>query len=306
MRSLVYRTYRYSRTAIRALRLTKVARRLLGPVTERLIWRMSSHPEEIFVVQGHKMVLATGDGRPAVGLVADFYEAATTRLVNRLLKPEMMMVDIGAHVGYFTLIAAKMVGPVGTVLSFEPDLDNHAALLKNIAMNNYQNVTVAQRAVSGREGHAQLHLSQTGSGRHSMFHHGLPERGSVDIETTTLDATLEELGWPNVDLIKIDVEGAEISVLDGMAQLLKNQSDLNLVLEFMPKLLHNAGVTPWQFFDKLTSLGPEIYFIDEANGIVAIAVGDGSSLVDRLLASETSGNILCTWGSTKREFLLKI
>ena len=267
---------------------------------------MSSDPEEVFVVQGHKMILATGDGRPVVGMVADVYEEATTRLFNRLLQPGMIAVDIGAHVGYFTLLAAKRVGPVGTVLAFEPDADNHAALLKNIAMNNYQNITVAQQAVSDREGLAQLHLTQTGSGRHSMFHHGLPERGSVDIETTTLDATLEELGWPHVDLIKIDVEGAEVSVLNGMAQLLESQTAPDVIVEFMPELLHNAGVTPQQFFDKLTSLGPEIYFIDEANGLVPIAVGDGSSLVNRLLASETSGNILCTWGSTKRELLLKI
>jgi FkbM family methyltransferase len=267
---------------------------------------MSSDPEEVFVVQGHKMVLSTGDGRPVVGMVADVYEEATTRLFDRLLKPGMMAVDIGAHVGYFTLLAAKRVGPAGTVLAFEPDADNHAALLKNIAMNNYQNITVARQAVSDREGHAQLHLTQTGSGRHSMFHHGLPERGSVDIETTTLDATLEELGWPHVDLIKIDVEGAEVSVLNGMAQLLESQTAPDVIVEFMPELLHNAGVTPQQFFDKLTSLGPEIYFIDEANGIVPVAVGDGSSLVSRLLASETSGNILCTWGSTKRELLLKI
>jgi len=291
---------------IKALRLTGIARRLLGPVAERLIWRMSSDPEEVFVVQGHKMILATGDGRPVVGMVADVYEEATTRLFNRLLQPGMIAVDIGAHVGYFTLLAAKRVGPVGTVLAFEPDADNHAALLKNIAMNNYQNITVARQAVSDREGYAQLHLTQTGSGRHSMFHHGLPERGSVDIETTTLDATLEELGWPHVDLIKIDVEGAEVSVLNGMAQLLESQTAPDVIVEFMPELLHNAGVTPQQFFDKLTSLGPEIYFIDEANGLVPIAVGDGSSLVNRLLASETSGNILCTWGSTKRELLLKI
>jgi hypothetical protein len=102
------------------------------------------------------------------------------------------------------------------------------------------------------------------------------------------------------------VEGAEVSVLNGMAQLFENQTALDLIVEFMPKLLYNAGVTPQQFFDKLTSLGPEIFFIDEANGIVAIAIGDGSSLVNRLLTSEMSGNILCTWGSTKRELLLKI
>ena len=298
--------YRIIRRSIRFIRLTKPLRGVLSPVAERLIGRMLADPDEVFIVQGHKMYLASGDGRHSVGMVVDVYEETTTRLFETLLKSGMVVVDIGAHVGYFTLIAARQVGPAGKVYAFEPDPDNYSTLLKNIEANAYDNVVADRKAISDNVGTSQLHLVATGSGRHSMYHHGLPERGSIEIETTTLDSTFDDLDWPNVDLIKIDVEGAEVSVLDGMTRLLEKPAKLNLIVEFMPSLLKNAGIAPRQFLDKLASLNSELYFIDESNGLIPIAARDGSSLVKRLLASEESGNILCTWGSIDRAALLEL
>ena len=299
LQNLAYWIYRYSRRAIRLIGLTRALRGVLGPIGERLIWRLASSPEQVFTVQGHKMILASGDGRPAVGMIVDIYEEGTTRLFQELVKPGMLVMDIGAHVGYYTLLAARLVGPSGKVYAFEPDHDNHATLLKNLESNGYRNVVVVKKAVSDQVGNAQLHLTAAESGRHSMYHHGLPERGSVSVETTTVDALLEELDWPEVDLIKIDVEGAEITVLDGMSQLLSNAGKLNLIVEFMPPLLHSAGMEPRQFLDKLASLDSKLYFIDEANGLVPIGVDDGTSLVSGLLAGEDSGNIYCTWGDSR-------
>ena len=299
-RNLAYPLYRCSRRAIRAFGLTKALGGVLSPIAERLIWRLASKPGQIFMVQGHRMVLDSGDGRPPVGMVTDVFEEGTTRLFQRLVSPGMVVIDIGAHVGYYTLISARLTGPKGKVYAFEPDPDNHATLLRNIELNGYHNVVVARKAVSDRVGDAQLYLSATASGNHSIYRHGLTESESVPVEITTVDSMLEELGWPHIDLVKIDVEGAEVAVLDGMTQLLGRSADLNLIVEFMPALLHNADVAPAQFLDKLAALFPMVYFIDEANGLVPIAVGDGSSLVERLLASEDSGNILCTSGLTDK------
>ena len=296
LHNLAYWLYRYSRRTIRLIGLTKALRGVLGPIGERLIWRLASGPDQKFMVQGHRMILASGDDRPTVGMVTDVYEEGTTRLFQRLVKPGMLVMDIGAHVGYYTLLAARRVGPAGKVYAFEPDPDNHATLSKNIELNGYRNVVVVKTAVTDRVGYTQLYLTAMESGRHSIYHHGQPERGNVPVETTTVDSMLEEMEWPHVDLIKIDVEGAEAAVLDGMTQLLGRSANLNLILEFMPPLLHSAGVAPRQFLDKLTSVGLKVYFIDEAAGLVPIAVGDGSPLVSRLLAGEDSGNIFCTWG----------
>ncbi|MQF67523.1 FkbM family methyltransferase [SAR202 cluster bacterium AD-802-F09_MRT_200m] len=294
LNSLAYSLYRVIRKAIRVVGLTNALRGVLSPIAEKLIWRLASKPGQIFTVQGHQMVLASGDGRPSIGMVTGVFEEGTTRLFQRLLKPGMLVVDVGAHVGYYTMLAAKQVGPTGKVYAFEPDPDNYAALLKNIELNGYRSVVAIQKAVSDRVGDAQLYLSATVSGNHSMYHHGTPERGSLPIETTTMDTMLEELGWPQVNLVKIDVEGGETAVLDGMVQLLSSTARFNLILEFMPAFLHNAGVPQRQFLDKLASTYPQIYFIDEGNEPVLISVGDGSVLVDRLLAGEQSGNLLCT------------
>ena len=298
VRNLAYFIYRRSRRVIRAVGLTKAVGGMLSPIAELLIWRLAANPGQIFMVQGHRMVLDSGDGRPSVGMVTDVFEESTTRLFQRLVKPGMVVIDIGAHVGYYTLISARQAGPKGRVYAFEPDPDNHATLLRNIELNGYSNVVTARKAVSDRVGDGQLYLSETISGNHSLYDHGQSRRGSIPVETTTVDSMLEKLDWPQVDLVKIDVEGGEVAVLDGMTQLLEKSTTLNLIIEFMPSLLHRAEIAPGQFLDKLASLFPKVYFIDEAKGLVPIAVGDGSALSDRLLASETSGNILCTAGLT--------
>ena len=148
-------------------------------------------------------------------------------------------------------------------------------------------------AVSNRVGTGTLYLTALDSGRHSMYHHGLPERGQLAVETTTIDSYLGSKGWPRVDVAKIDVEGAEISVLEGMSQLLEISDDLKLIIEFNPSLLTSAGVLPMQFLEKPSSLGFKVFVIDEDHGLSHLAANDAPALVKRLLSTEDSVNLLC-------------
>jgi FkbM family methyltransferase len=227
-------------------------------------------------------------------MAMDRYEPGTTRLFKETVNPGMVVVDIGAHVGYYTLLAAKQVGPKGKVYSFEPEQDNHALLLKNIAMNGYDNVVVTQMAVSDRMGSSTLYLADLDSGRHSMYQHGLPERGSTPVNTTTLDSFLASEEWPHIDLVKIDVEGAEVSVLDGMTILMERNAGLKFIIEFNPALLQGGGVDPLVFLERLASPGGAIQIIEDDDGLLPLAEGDAAILVDRLLAAESSVNLYCT------------
>jgi len=206
----------------------------------------------------------------------------------------MVVIDIGAHVGYYTLLAAKLVGPTGKVYAFEPEPGNHSTLQKNIQLNNYQNIVATRIAVSDRRGRASMYLTSLDSGRHSLFQHGLPKLGSTQVETTTLDWFLESQDAPRVDLIKIDVEGAEVDVLDGMHQLLIRSPDLKLIIEFNPTLLQSAGVAPIDFLDKLRSFEFQLSNIDDPNGLSLLSETDSSSLMNHLLAANSSVNLLCT------------
>jgi FkbM family methyltransferase len=291
---LAHRLYRLGRRSLRIVGLTKTLRGILSPIAERIIGRLSNNPDQVYMIQGHKIILASGGALPSVGMATDVYEQETTELFRKLIKPGMVVIDIGAHVGYFTLLAAGLVGAKGTVLAFEPEPDNYSILEKNIELNGYRNIVPLRIAASEQMGSAELFLTASESGQHSIYHHGLPERGSVSVETTTIDTVLQKLGCSHVDLVKIDVEGAEIVVLGGMAQLLGRPDKPNLIMEFIPSLLHDADVLPIFLLEYVESLYSNVYFIDEANGLIPISVKDGSTLVDRLLGAKESGNIFCT------------
>ena len=286
-------SYEASRKIVGALGLMGPARRLLGPVIGRLLFRLSPGGSGPIQLNGNSMYLAPAGGYPPLSMANGRYEPATTLLFQETLQSGMVVIDIGAHVGYYTLLAAKLVGPTGKVYAFEPAPENYATLLKNIKLNNYGNIAAARMALSDRRGDSVIYLSGLDTGRHSLYQHGLPEQGNTLVETTTLDHFMESQDWPQIDLIKIDVEGAEVAVLDGMCQFLLRSPQLKLVIELNPALLQSAGVTPNGFLDKVRSLGFKMCAIDDSNGPTPLAENDYSSLADRLLSAESSVNLLC-------------
>lgn len=231
---------------------------------------------------------------PPLALATDRYETETTSLFESLVKPGAGVLDIGAHVGYFSLLAARGTGSTGKVYAFEPEPQNYQLLLRNIGSNGYTNVVATQKAVCDKIGSTTLFLTSLDNGRHSTYQHDLPKTGSVTVETTTLDDFLAVKGWPRIDLAKVDVEGAEMDVLGGMGLLLDNSPDLKLIVEFSPSLLVNAGVTPQQFLEELASKGFEIARISDSEGPLLLPNAAWPSLVDELLKSKSSVNLYCT------------
>jgi len=294
-RKLAFAVYRVLRNTARASGQMGLIRRLGGPFVGRLLYKISPGGTGPVQLHGHSMYLASSGSFPPLDMAMARYEPGTTMLFSEIIKPGMVVVDVGAHVGYFTLLAANKVGPTGKIYAFEPDQNNHALLLKNIEMNGYDNVVATQMAVSNRKGTSVLYLTALDSGRHSMYHHGLPERGSIAIETTTLDSFFSSEGSDRADLIKVDVEGAEVSVLDGMTSLIEEWADLKLIIEFNPALLQGSGGTPLTFLEKLVSQNWEIQIIEETIGLSPLGKGDDAqALTDRLLDSGTSVNLFCT------------
>jgi FkbM family methyltransferase len=293
LRTLAYAIYNVLRSTARKSGQMGLVRRLAGPAVGRTLFRLSPGGAGPAQINGHTMYLAAPGSYPPLDMANAKYEVGTTRLFEETVEPGMVVVDIGAHVGYYTLLAAKQAGPNGKVYAFEPEQGNHALLQKNIETNGYNNVVATRMAVSDRRGSSTLFLTALDSGRHSMYHHGLPERGSVPVETTTLDSFLESEGWPHVDLIKIDVEGAEIAVLDGMPRLFGECPDLKLIIEFNPALLQDGGTAPHDFLERLSSLGWTIRIVEEPTGLLPLAEGDAPALVNRLLAADSSVNLFC-------------
>jgi len=142
-----------------------------------------------------------------------------------------VFVDIGAHIGRYTIIGSKLVGTNGKVVAIEPHPGNFEMLNRNIKLNLLNNVTTLNCAVYDKDMRVRLYLTDEfgSSGRHSL----IVKTGEkfVEVNANTLDYLLQLLGIREVNWIKIDVEGAEFGVLKGAHNALANSKDLALLIE---------------------------------------------------------------------------
>jgi FkbM family methyltransferase len=183
------------------------------------------------------------------------YEPAKMEAVLKLLRPGSIFLDVGANIGDFSLLAASVTGSAGKVLAFEPEATNCYWIKRNIELNGYKNIEVFQLALSDRDGEASLYLGDR-CDYHSLLK-GQPERqaGIIAVKIRTLDSFLEELGQDRVDMIKVDVEGAELEVLRGARETLRRNPDIVLLLELHPLM----GVNPAEVCDFLRDMGLSLF-----------------------------------------------
>ncbi len=162
----------------------------------------------------------------------------TTFLIS-YLKEGDVFVDVGANIGYFSVYAGLCVGQSGRVHAVEPAPDNAALLAANLELNGLSNAEVHRTAVADFTGEATLFQGEFNAGAHSLLRKGDLAPG-VEVPVTTLDELLS--GEPKVKLIKIDVQGAEISVLRGMKDLLSERERRPaIIMEFSPGELQRNG-----------------------------------------------------------------
>lgn len=161
------------------------------------------------------------------------YEPVETDLVKQHVKERDVVVDVGANMGYYTLLMAKLNA---NVHSFEPEPTNFVLLKKNVELNNFTNVTLYNKAVSNTNGKAKFVLADYGTGQHTLGSSKFGTR-TIDVETTTID--LQDIAFA-----KIDVEGAELLVLNGMKTL-----PSKMLVEFNTDNLKEHGTTPTEFFN---------------------------------------------------------
>jgi FkbM family methyltransferase len=168
------------------------------------------------------------------------YEAA---LVARLLEPDDSFWDIGANVGYFTLVAATALNRRGQIVAFEPGRNAYARLTENISLNPYKNITTYPVAVSDREGEAVLHVAgDIADSSASLFPAGGDQAGQEVCRTVALDQVLRAEGLRPPTLIKLDAEGAELAVLQGGRALIEASPPMFL-MEMEEKNLAAAGAS---------------------------------------------------------------
>src|SRR6266496_222127 len=160
------------------------------------------------------------------------FEISETRLVQSFLRPGMCFIDVGANIGYYTLLGARLVGPTGKVFSFEPNREVRERLEQNVRFNGFDNVTVLAQAMTRESGEVRFYVSDVGenSGISSIVP-GRSLREAQVVPAISLDDFVAKLPPGGVALLKMDIEGAELDVLEGGERLLAGSDAPALLFE---------------------------------------------------------------------------
>lgn len=189
------------------------------------------------------------------------YKPFSADLLARILVAADVFVDVGAHCGYFSLLAASL-HPTLKIRSIEPEPEGCALLRRGIALLDQRNIEVHQIAASGTTGSARFVVAAAREESHCHFHGAAPATTILDVETRTVDSLLNDL-TPNSLVIKISAQGSELAVLAGMSETLKCVADLKLLIDFNPRAQMAAGHRPEALLRRLDELGYVVHVLDE-------------------------------------------
>lgn len=186
------------------------------------------------------------------------YENAETVFLKRNLGEKDLFIDVGANIGYYSVMALEKIGDGGIILSIEPEPKSYEILQKNIAINNGDGISrLFSFALSDKLGKQNLYLSKDNKGDNRLF--DFNEGGDIiEIETTTLDLLLDK---ECIDIsnrktfIKIDVQGGEGNVLEGMRESITKCNNIIILMEFWPQGLQNMQFDPLSVLNDLESCG---------------------------------------------------
>jgi FkbM family methyltransferase len=231
-----------------------------------------------------------------VELLTHRHEPETAQHLQRLIQPGMTVLDVGAHVGYYSRLASNIVQN-GRVIAFEPHPRNHEYLTRNVGSR--KNVTIRQVALAETEGTAELYdylmMSASGSLHYDerirdvqmaqVSELDIAPRIGKDFEpqkytvrTAPIDSLMDELGIKSVDVVKMDIEGAEMGALRGMTRTIQNSPNLALIMEYNPLGLKAFGNDPVAALQEVCAMGFTRMYVIESDGSLTDYTTDAAAL----------------------------
>lgn len=252
----------------------RALRRIPSPPLRRHVFRSFAWPIAADLgarlevpAAGGRMVVDTDDLLGRVVAVSGIWEPSITAVFSRVLRPGDVCVDVGAHVGYYTTLASKLVGELGHVYAFEPSARNLRLLRASLSRSARQNVTLYEFAAGAGEGTARLYEApRTNTGASSMSDKALDEpavgaRGDyepIDVLVRRIDDVVPAHAFERVRLVKVDVEGYEREALLGAEGVLSTGAPTAVIVEvnpqwasespslFLEEFCHRHGFSAWR------------------------------------------------------------
>jgi FkbM family methyltransferase len=219
---------------------TRAYRSLAWPAAKRM-----SAELDVSVVAGNTMRVRTWDALGRTLAVSGVWEPNVTAVFAHALARGDVCIDIGAHIGYYTLLASKLVGRDGHVYAFEPSPTNFRVLEANLALNRVENVTVIAAAVGAAAGRTRFYEGPGTNTGKATLNAAIARRVSthkrpVMVDVVTIAETIPEAEVSRVRVVKVDVEGGEVEVLRSLEPIFLAGHPVSVFLEFNPRWLAEA------------------------------------------------------------------
>jgi FkbM family methyltransferase len=196
-------------------------------------------------------------------------ESREVALLRSLIRPGMVIADVGANTGFYTIEMAACVGPQGRVLAFEPDPFIFNLLQARVRNTRWSNAEVHQLALGDANGRATLYSSAYNRADNRLAaSHVEPHVETTEVQVRRLDEFLASHGSPSIDALKIDVQGSEAQVLSGAGKTLSGVQWI--WVEFSPDHLRGAGTDPDRFLESLAGTGMDLFEVTEHGSLEPI------------------------------------
>jgi FkbM family methyltransferase len=184
-------------------------------------------------------------------------EVEATKIIKNLLKKGDVILEAGANVGYYVLLESKIVKNKGKIYAMEPEPKNYNYLIRNVQLNNLSNIAETfPLAVSDKNEELTLYVSKD-SNRHNIIHKKDYSDKKIKVKAVSIDNFLK--GKKRISWIRMDVEGAECKLINGMERTLRKTNGLKLFIELHPHITKDSRYSMIKFLKKLKKFGFETY-----------------------------------------------
>lgn len=208
--------------------------------------------------RGKKLLVPTKDTSMVPSIMNQDYEELELSIFKQIVKPGMQILDIGANLGIYSIFGSELVGPKGSVHSFEPVPENLKYLRHNVKLNKGNNVKINPIALGDKKGEAKIYIAEKNVGTHSMGQYKSAKK-AITIKTDTVENYIKKNGL-KVGVVKMDIEGYEGHVLRGAG---KSLAKAIVLTEFTKSRLEACGDSSLQVAKTLNSTYKYCYVIDE-------------------------------------------
>jgi len=233
--------------------------------------------------------------------ILNHYEKFTSNIVKNLAHNIDVFIDVGAHYGYYSLLVSQ-TNPACQILAYEPSPQNYEILNRNIELNRCSNTRSFNQAVSNKKSITPFFISTASDNSAFISHPATPVKESIEVETVTLEEIINKSSDKRI-LIKIDTEGHELKVIEGIEKILSERDNIQLLIEFNPICMTLDGTTPEALLERISNLGYTSFFLDDKEHFYYQPSDGGVDSWREFMSESSYLNVLCKKKSTASNFL---